>query len=46
MALPVTAEPYGVPDADRFMSSVLEEYLSLLNMAKQAAKDRNSEHGM
>jgi hypothetical protein len=45
MALTVTAEPYAVPDADQFMSWVLEEYLSLLNQAKQVDKDRNSEHG-
>jgi hypothetical protein len=43
MGLTVTAEPYAVPDADRFMSWVLEEYLSLLNRAKQVDKDR--EHG-
>jgi hypothetical protein len=43
MGLTVTAEPYAVPDADRFMSWVLEEYLSLLNKAKQVDKDR--EHG-
>jgi hypothetical protein len=30
MGLTFTAEPYDVPDADRFMSWVLEEYLSLL----------------
>jgi phosphoribosylcarboxyaminoimidazole (NCAIR) mutase len=49
MALTVTAEPYAIPDADRFMGWVLEEYLSLLNKAKQVAAkndDRNnSEHG-
>jgi hypothetical protein len=42
MGLTVTAEPYAVPDANRFMSWVLEEYLSLLNKAKQVHKDRNS----
>jgi hypothetical protein len=46
MALTVTAEPYAVPDADRFMSWVLEEYVSLLKKANQVAKDRgSSEHG-
>jgi hypothetical protein len=38
MALTVTAEPYAIPDADRFMSWVLEEYLSLLNRAKAKHK--------
>jgi hypothetical protein len=40
MGLALTPKPYAVPDADRVMSWVLEEYLSLLlNKAKQVDKD-------
>jgi hypothetical protein len=38
MSLTVTAEPWAVPDADRFMSWILEEYLVLLQEAKNKSK--------
>jgi hypothetical protein len=34
ISLTLTAEPWAVPDGDQFLSFVLEEYLTLLEMAK------------
>jgi hypothetical protein len=42
MSVTVTAEPWAVPDADRFISWMLEEYLSLVDKAKQVESARKS----
>ena len=36
--LTLTAEPWAVPDADQFLAWILEEYLRLLELAKQKEK--------